>query len=90
MGSDGFLIKEHCHNNTLSVYGRRADAFLLIFFLHCNKALGGSQLGKSGMSIGGDVTGRPGGPQTSFWVPEAKELVSKRLIDQREGKPGYP
>ena len=41
------------------------------------------------MSIGGDVTGRPGGPQTSFWVPEAKELVSKRLIDQREGKPGY-
>ena len=60
------------------------------FFLHCNKALGGSQLGKSGMSVGGDVTGRPGGPQTSFWVPEAKELVSKRLMDQREGKPGYP
>ena len=30
-GTDGFLVKEHCHNNTLSVYGRRADAFWLAF-----------------------------------------------------------
>ena len=30
-GTDGFLVKEHCHNNTLSVYGRKADAFWLAF-----------------------------------------------------------
>ena len=30
-GSDGFLVKEHCHNDTLNVYGRRAYAFWLAF-----------------------------------------------------------